>query len=167
MPVRTSSTPVNRFSAILTPDDIEVDVDATGVEAVFREAGRLFERRYGISAATVVESLTARERLGSTGLGRGVAIPHGRIKGLEKAVAAVLRMRTPVPFDSPDGEPVFLLVFLLVPQVATPAHLEVLAEIAEMLSGRAFREEVGNCPDALGVYRAFAGWSSLSREASK
>jgi len=154
--------PVNRFSAILNPDDIEVDVEANGMDAVFAEAGRLFERRYGIPASTVVENLTARERLGSTGLGRGVAIPHGRIKGLEKPVAAVLRTRTAAPFGAPDGEPVFLLVFLLVPQLATAAHLEVLAEVAAMLSERAFREEVRRCADAASVYRVFAGWTSLS-----
>ena len=90
-------------------------------------------------ASMVVENLLARERLGSTGLGRGVAIPHGRIKGLMEAAAAVVRLRTGTAFDAPDGEPVALFVFLLVPEAATPAHLEVLAEIAEMLSDRAFR----------------------------
>jgi PTS system nitrogen regulatory IIA component len=115
----------------------------------------------------VVENLLARERLGSTGLGHGVAIPHGRIKGLKEAAVAVLRLRAGTRFDAPDGEPVALFVFLLVPEAATPAHLEILAEIAEMLSDRAFRATLMACPDAQALHRAIAGWTTFAEEAAR
>jgi PTS system nitrogen regulatory IIA component len=152
------------LSAILAPGDIVVDVDAVGMEAVFGAAARLVEQRHGIPASTVVENLRERECLSSTGLGRGVAIPHGRIKGFQKAAAAVLRLRSATAFDAPDGQPVALFVFLLVPKAATPAHLGILAEIAEMLSDRALRATLMACPDPHDLHRAIAGWSTLAEE---
>ena len=158
---------MNHLSAILAPGDIVVDVAAAGTRAVFDAAGQLFERRHGMPASTVVENLVARERLGSTGLGRGVAIPHGRIKGLMEAAAAVVRLRTGTAFDAPDGVPVALFVFLLVPEAATPAHLEILAEIAEMLSDRAFRATLMACPDAHALHQAIASWSTLAENVAR
>jgi nitrogen PTS system EIIA component len=76
----------------------------------------VFENQHAIARATVTDNLFARERLGSTGLGHGVAIPHGRIKGLKNPLAAVLRVQQPIPFDAPDDEAVGLLIFLLVPR---------------------------------------------------
>jgi PTS system nitrogen regulatory IIA component len=146
---------MSSLSAILAPGDIVVDVDVVGMEAVFGAAARLVERRHGIPASTVVENLRERERLGSTGLGRGVAIPHGRIKGLQKAAAAVLRLRSATAFDAPDPQPVALFVFLLV---------EFLAEIAEMLSDRALRATLMACPDPRALHRAIAAWSTLAEE---
>ena len=86
------------------------------------------------SRALITDSLFARERLGSTGLGHGVAIPHGRIKGLKAPMAAVFQLASPIGFDAPDEQPVNLLIFLLVPEAATQKHLEILSEIAELLS---------------------------------
>jgi PTS system nitrogen regulatory IIA component len=155
---------MNSLSAILAPGDIVVDVDAVGTEAIFGAAARLFEQRHCIPTSTVVANLRERECLGSTGLGRGVAIPHGRIRGLQKAAAAVLRLRLATGFDAPDGQPVALFVFLLVPEAATPAHLEILAEIAELLSDRALRATLIACPDPHALHRAIAGWSTLAEE---
>ena len=115
---------------------------------VFEHAGLLFENQHAIARGTVTDNLFARERLGSTGLGHGVAIPHGRIKGLKNPLAAVLRVQQPIPFDAPDDEPVLLLIFLLVPEAATQRHLEILSEIAEMLSDRELRERLKTEPDA-------------------
>ena len=152
---------MSSLSAILAPGDIVVDVDAVSMEAVFGAAARLVEQRHGIPASRVVENLRERERLGSTGLGRGVAIPHGRIKRLQKAASAVLRLRSATAFDA---QPVELFVFLLVPEAATPAHLEILAEIAETLSDRALRATLMACPDPHALHRAIAGWSTLAEE---
>ena len=112
-----------------------VSVDATSKKRAF-EASRPAVREPARASrrATVTDNLFARERLGSTGLGHGVAIPHGRIKGLKSPLAAVLRWQQPIAFDAPDDEPVGLLIFLLVPEAATQRHLEILSEIAEMLS---------------------------------
>ena len=76
------------------------------------------------------DSLFAREKLGSTGLGQGIAIPHGRIKGLKDALGAFVRPRQPIPFDAPDGKPVSLVFVLLVPEQATEKHLQILSELA-------------------------------------
>ncbi|MFN5258018.1 MAG: PTS IIA-like nitrogen regulatory protein PtsN, partial [Burkholderiales bacterium] len=131
---------MNRVSKLLPLANITVGLDASSKKRVFEQAGLLFENNQGIARVKVFDSLFARERLGSTGLGEGIAIPHGRIKGLKEAVAALVRLDEPVAFDAPDGKPVNLLLFLLVPEQATQQHLEILSEVAEMLSDRTMRE---------------------------
>jgi nitrogen PTS system EIIA component len=152
---------MNRLAAILPAGDVLVDVDATSKKRVFEHAGLLFENQHAIARATVTDNLFARERLGSTGLGHGVAIPHGRIKGLKNPLAAVLRVRDPIAFDAPDDEPVALLIFLLVPEAATQRHLEILSEIAEMLSDRDLRERLKTESDAAALHRLIAAWEPL------
>jgi PTS system nitrogen regulatory IIA component len=149
---------MNRISGLLSVKNILLDVEATSKKRVFEQAGLLFEENHGIARAKVFDSLFARERLGSTGLGEGIAIPHGRIKGLEEAVAAVFRLSEPVSFDAPDGKPVTILIFLLVPEHATQQHLEILSEVAEMLSDSSLRSSLldSQTPDAL--YQSLIGW---------
>ncbi|MFN9767425.1 MAG: PTS sugar transporter subunit IIA, partial [Pseudomonadota bacterium] len=106
---------MNRLAAILPVANVLVNVEATSKKRVFEAAGVLFENEHSIARGTVTDNLFARERLGSTGLGHGVAIPHGRVKGLKNPLAAVVRLQQPIPFDAPDEAPVALLVFLLVP----------------------------------------------------
>src|SRR5437762_13596862 len=117
------------------------DLAASSKKRLFEQLGLLFENQHRIARAAVFESLFARERLGSTGLGQGVAIPHGRIKGLKDALGAFVRLAQPVPFDAPDGKPVNLVFALLVPDQATEQHLRVLSELAQMLSDRELREK--------------------------
>lgn len=149
---------MNPIAQLLSPEDILLDVDASSKKRVFEEVGRLFERRHGLAQAQVVDSLSAREKLGSTGLGHGVAIPHARIKGLPKAVAAIVRTRLPIPFDAPDGKPVSDMVVLLVPEQATEEHLQILAWIAQVFADRQFRQRLRMCVDAASVSRLFADW---------
>ena len=106
---------MNRLSAILPVSQVLVRVDATSKKRAFEEAGLLFEMQHGLNRALITDSLFARERLGSTGLGHGVAIPHGRIKGLKQPMAAMFQLLNPIGFDSPDEKPVSLMIFLLVP----------------------------------------------------
>jgi PTS system nitrogen regulatory IIA component len=152
---------MNRLAAILSDTNVLVNVDATSKKRVFEHAGLLFENQHSIARGVVTDNLFARERLGSTGLGHGVAIPHGRIKGLKNPLAAVLRVQQPIPFDAPDDEPVQLLIFLLVPEAATQRHLEILSEIAEMLSDRELRERLKSEPDAAGVHKLISNWEPL------
>ena len=152
---------MNRLSAILPPSQVLVDLDATSKKRVFEAAGLLFENQHAIARATVTDNLFARERLGSTGLGHGVAIPHGRVKGLKHPLAAVVRLTHPIPFDAPDDEPVDLLIFLLVPEAATQSHLEILSEIAEMLSSRDMRERMKSETDSVSLHRLIEGWQPL------
>jgi nitrogen PTS system EIIA component len=114
---------MNRLAAILPESHVLAGVDATSKKRAFEEAGLLFENLHGLSRALVTDSLFARERLGSTGLGHGVAIPHGRIKGLKAPMAAMFSLANPIGFDAPDEQPVSLLIFLLVPEAATQKHL--------------------------------------------
>jgi PTS system nitrogen regulatory IIA component len=90
-----------------------------------------------------------------------VAIPHGRIKGLKNPLAAVLRVQQAIPFDAPDDEPVALLIFLLVPEAATQRHLEILSEIAELLSDRELRERLKIESDAAVLHKLIADWLPL------
>lgn len=152
---------MNRLAAILPVSNVLVGVDATSKRRVFEHAGLLFENQHSIARSTVTDNLFARERLGSTGLGHGVAIPHGRIKGLKNPLAAVIRVAQAIPFDAPDDEPVSLLIFLLVPEAATQRHLEILSEIAELLSDRELRERLKTEGDAETVHRLIAQWEPL------
>ena len=152
---------MNRLAAILPVANVVVDVDVTSKKRVFEHAGMLFENHHAIARAIVTDNLFARERLGSTGLGHGVAIPHGRIKGLKNPLAAVIRVLQPIPFDAPDDEPVKLLIFLLVPEAATQRHLEILSEIAEMLSDRDLRDALNAANDGAAVHALITGWAPL------
>lgn len=151
---------MNRLSAILPSAQALVQVDVTSKKRAFEEAGLLFENLHGLNRALVADSLFARERLGSTGLGHGVAIPHGRIKGMKSPLAAVFRLTQPIGFDSPDEQPVCLLFFLLVPEASTQKHLEILSEIAEMLSDSGFRERLKQCSDAQDLHQLIVAWHS-------
>ncbi len=105
-----------------------------------------------IAAGSAFESLIARERLGSTALDLGTAVPHGRVEGLESATAAVVKLATPIDFDAPDDEPVSLLFGMLVPQECTDEHLADLAAIAKMLEDRQFRGELGQAASSRSLY---------------
>ena len=149
---------MNRLSSILPAAQVLVSVDATSKKRAFEEAGLLFENLHGLSRALITDSLFARERLGSTGLGHGVAIPHGRIKGLKAPMAAVFRLGAAIGFDAPDEQPVGLLIFLLVPEAATQKHLEILSEIAELLSDAPLRERIKASTDAAELHNMIATW---------
>jgi PTS system nitrogen regulatory IIA component len=151
---------MNRLASILPPAQVLVHVDATSKKRAFEEAGLLFENLHGLSRALVTDSLFSRERLGSTGLGHGVAIPHGRIKGLRSPMAAVFRLANPIGFDAPDDAAVNLLIFLLVPEAATQKHLEILSEIAELLSDAALRSKLAASTDAAELHSLIAQWQS-------
>ena len=137
---------MNLIAKLLPPSNILLDLDVTSKKRMFEQAGLLFENNQGVARSLVFDSLFARERLGSTGLGQGVAIPHGRIKGLKEAVGAFVRLAQPVPFDAPDGKPVSLVFLLLVPEQATEQHLRVLSELAQMLSDRELRASLADRP---------------------
>lgn len=151
---------MNLIAKLLPPANVVVGLEASSKKRAFEQAGLLFENNHGIGRSTVFDSLFAREKLGSTGLGQGIAIPHGRIKGLKDALGAFIRLAEPVPFDAPDGRPVTMLFVLLVPEQANEHHLQLLSELAQMFSDRAFREQLMSAPDSLAVHSLFAGWGS-------
>jgi nitrogen PTS system EIIA component len=152
---------MNLISRLLPASNILLDLPASSKKRAFEQAGLLFENNQGVARAKVFDSLFARERLGSTGLGQGVAIPHGRIKGMKEAVAAFVRVAEPIPFDAPDGQPVAVMIFLLVPEQASQTHLDLLSELAQMLSDKAFRQSLLDAPTPEAVHAALAAWEPI------
>ncbi|MBK1781900.1 PTS IIA-like nitrogen regulatory protein PtsN [Advenella sp. WQ 585] len=143
---------MNQLTQILTPENTLLDVSATSKKRAFEQAALLFENNQGIARSVVFDSLFSRERLGSTALGHGVAVPHGRISKLKQATAAFMRLANPIPFDSPDGQNVQLLIILLVPESATQQHLEILAEVARVLSNDSIRHQLLSENDPAKIY---------------
>jgi nitrogen PTS system EIIA component len=143
---------------LLSPSHVLPDLQVSSKKRLFEQAGLLFENHDGIGRSLVFDSLFARERLGSTGLGQGIAIPHGRIKGLKDALGAFFRLAQPVPFDAPDGQPVGLVFVLLVPEKATEKHLQILSELAQMFSDRVLREAMARASDAEALHRLITEW---------
>ena len=146
------------ISKLLPAGNVAVDLDAGSKKRVFEQAGLMFENNQQIARSQVFDSLFAREKLGSTGLGRGVAIPHGRVKGLKEALGALVRLRQSIPFDAPDGQPVALIFVLLVPDRATDMHLQILSELAQMFSDKAFRERLLGAPGAPELHQLVTHW---------
>ncbi len=151
---------MNRLASILPAAHVVAGVDVSSKKRAFEEAGLLFENLHGLNRSLVTDSLFTRERLGSTGLGHGVAIPHGRIKGLKAPMAAVFQLANPIGFDAPDEQPVGLLIFLLVPEAATQRHLEILSEIAELLSDGVLRGRLNSSTDSVELHALIAAWKS-------
>lgn len=150
---------MTNFAKILPSENVLLDLDISSKKRAFEQAGLLFENNCSIARSTVSENLFARERLGSTGLGHGVAIPHGRIKGLKAPKAAFVRLAEAIPFESPDGQPVDILIFLLMPDHVTQQHLEILSEIAEMLSDEVFRTALQTETNPDTVYQKIIAWA--------
>ncbi len=150
---------MNLISKLLPEPNVLLDLDASSKKRVFEQVGLLFENNNQIARSQVFDSLFAREKLGSTGLGHGIAIPHGRIKGLKEAVGALVRLHQAIAFDSPDGQPVDLIFVLLVPEKATDLHLQILSELAQMFSDKALREKLLTETDAHGVHRLISEWA--------
>ena len=145
------------IAQLLTPADVHLDVDCADREALFARVGRMMAARHGIAEREIVTRLAERERLGSTGLGHGVALPHARMPDLQHAVAAFARTLAPIPFDAPDGRLVSCFLFLLVPADAAEHHLALIASAATRFADRSFRERLRAAPDAVAVIALFAG----------
>jgi PTS system nitrogen regulatory IIA component len=138
---------MNLTSRILPESNIILDLAATSKKRAFEQAGLLFENNHGVARTAVFHSLIARERLGSTALGHDVAIPHGRLKDLREPHAAFIRLEQPVRFDPSDGRTASLLFFLLIPETATQLHLDLLAEIARLMSDATLRQALSQSRD--------------------
>ncbi|MGH8808628.1 MAG: PTS sugar transporter subunit IIA [Noviherbaspirillum sp.] len=149
---------MTNLAKILSANNVVLDLEVSSKKRAFEQAGLIFENNCGIARSVVSDNLFARERLGSTGLGHGVAVPHGRIKGLKAPLAAFVRLKEAIPFESPDGQPVKLLVFLLIPDHVTQQHLEILSEVAEMFSDEAFRNLLATDPDPASVHARILAW---------
>ena len=148
----------NAVAPILAPSDILLDLDVSTKDRALEEIARFIGARHGLVDGDVRASLAEREKVGSTAVGCGVAIPHARVKDLSRPIAAFVRTKIPIPFDAPDGKPVSDLFVLLVPRHATETHLRLLAQVAEMFIDVSFREGLRMCADVDGIHAAFAQW---------
>jgi len=152
---------MNVLTPLFTSDCIALNSPAKNKTEVFAAAAALFANQLNtISADLVLSFLNAREELGSTGLGAGVAIPHGRVKGLKHPCAAFIKVATPIEFAAPDQLPVNILVFLLVPEKATQEHLEILSAIAQLLSDPVARAALENEIDPEKVCQLLRQWKT-------
>ncbi len=149
---------MNLIAKLLPLSNVLIDLDVSSKKRVFEQVGLLFENNNQVARSQVFESLFAREKLGSTGLGQGIAIPHGRVKGLKEAVGAMVRMKSAISFDAPDGQPVTLIFVLLVPDRATDAHLQILSELAQMFSDKPFRERLLAGASAQELHQMITEW---------
>jgi PTS system nitrogen regulatory IIA component len=125
---------MNALAQLITTNNILLDIEASSREELFQFVGQLFEENFGIASSVVENCLLDRENLGSTGLGHGLAIPHGRVKNLSDAHLAFIRTRQGIDFKAPDQEMVKAFVVMLVPEQATQEHLEILSQVAQVLS---------------------------------
>ena len=143
-----------RLEHILTPGRSQVNVPGGSKKRVLEQIANLVARDLpGLDAPDIFEGLVAREKLGSTGFGNGIAIPHCRLAGCSVPVCALLRLDAPVDFDALDGAPVDLVFVLLVPQAATEEHLELLRQIASMLDRSDVRDRLRHAGDGEALYR--------------
>jgi PTS system nitrogen regulatory IIA component len=148
------------LAQLLVQDHVLLGLDVTSRESLFVHLGHFCEQRFGLSEAAVIAGLEARESLGSTALGQGVAVPHGQIKGLRRAVTLYVRPKAPIPFDAPDGHAVGDVIALLVPESGTSMHLHLLADVAQRFCDHHFREQLHACVDAQAVCRLFVDYNA-------
>lgn len=143
-----------RLETILTPGRSLVNVPGGSKKRALEQIANLIGREVPeLETQTVYEALIAREKLGSTGFGNGIAIPHCRLKGCETPVSALLHLDHPIDFDAIDGAPVDLLFVLLVPEAATDAHLELLRQIASMLDRKEVRDKLRSASSNEALYQ--------------
>lgn len=152
-----------RLSELLTLERIRCDVHATSKKRGLEQLSILLaEGQPELKKKSIFDSLIARERLGSTGFGRGVAIPHGRVPGNEASLGAIIKLAHPIDFDAADGQPVDLLFALLVPENSTEEHLQVLSKLAEMFSDEATVMLLRQANDPSALYNIIAAWQPKS-----
>lgn len=150
---------MNLISQILSVERVFVGMQLAGQAELFDCIGDVFARDFGLTKKSVVSALVQREKLGSTGLGQGVAIPHGRIKGLKQTLGVFVRTEAPIDFAAPDGALVNMIFVMLVPEQANESHLRLLSELAQLFSDRGFRERLCEAPAAETVWALFESWN--------
>jgi PTS system nitrogen regulatory IIA component len=148
-------------SDILTPEHVSVAGEAEGVvqtkgDAVRRLAVLLSRRQTVVGAGEIEQVLAERERLQSTGVGGGVAIPHGSVERLDRTIGAVLICPAPIDFDAIDGEPVSILFAVIGPKRATGEHLKTLARVSRLLRDDRFRERLVAAPSGREAFALIA-----------
>ncbi|PSF05967.1 PTS IIA-like nitrogen-regulatory protein PtsN [Marinobacter fuscus] len=142
---------------ILAPELTLCRVPASSKKRVLEFiAERIHYQDETLNDTDIFNNLVARERLGSTGIGEGIAIPHCRLEGLDRVIGVMMTLEQPVDFDAIDNQPVDLVFALIVPKEATSEHLELLSQLAERFNDSAFCERLRQCEDPSGLFRKMA-----------
>ena len=151
-----------QLSDIITPERIATQMHVTSKKRAFETISELFTSQSSgtLDAHHVFESLNARERLGTTAIDHGVAIPHGRIKNTSDTIGAFLQLSDGIDCDALDRQPVNLLFALLVPEESTEEHLQLLARLALMFSDSTLREQLRSAEDNQALYKLLINWDS-------
>lgn len=145
---------------LLTPERVRCKVHASSKKrALETGAGLLANAVPTMSRMSIFEALNTRERLGSTGLGHGMALPHGRIRGLAAPLGGCLTLAEPIDFDAPDGQAVDVLFMLLVPRDCSSDHLQILASLAEMFNNADLREALREQTQPESLVATLRDWS--------
>ena len=149
------------LNPILTPGRTVCRAPGISKKRLFGTIARIInEEQPALPYDEVFDHLIAREKLGSTGLGQGIAIPHCRVANCTQPLGTLITLEEPIDFDAPDDKPVDLLFVLLVPEEAHQQHLDILADIAGLFSQQAFCDKVRQANDAGALYAAATNWSS-------
>jgi PTS system nitrogen regulatory IIA component len=138
-----------QLSELLTSSRTLCHVDVVSKKRALELASKtIAEQLDGMAAEDIFSGLINRERLGSTGIGEGVAIPHCRIPGVTTAIGLLMTLSSPIDFDAIDNRPVDLICFLLVPEDGAEEHLQTLAGLAELFNDSSTRESLRSCEDS-------------------
>jgi PTS system nitrogen regulatory IIA component len=147
------------LSELVTPDRINCAVSAQSKKRALEQLSEIISNSEDtISSNDVFESLLARERLGGTGVGYGVAIPHGRLKNSEHTLGAFIKLDNGVDYDAADRQPVDLLFALIVPENSTEEHLQILANLAKLFSDTAVRQQIRDANNSEQIYQLLQDW---------
>src|SRR5260370_7344 len=141
---------------LLSPDAVVSHLKAASKKQVLQEMANKAASLTGLSGRRIYETLTEREKLGSTGMGQGIAIPHGRVAGVEKMTGLFAQLDHPVDFDSMDDQPVDLVFLLLAPEGAGADHLKALARVARLLRDQDVAKKLRASRDAQAIYSVLA-----------
>jgi len=135
------------ISALLSPQKIFIDTEVTSKKKLLEMIANIVADRSNLAQSTIYNNLLSRERLGSTGLGKGFAVPHARVPELDQTIGCFFRLKEPVNFESPDNQPVDLVFTIVIPEEATEEHLLILSSLARIFSQsevcQAIRDAVG------------------------
>lgn len=144
------------FAKLLKPEAVKVLTTASSKKRLLHDISELVGVAYGLNTGDVVESLLAREALGPTGVGHGVALPHARIDGLEEVVGAFVLLDRPVDFDAVDRQPVDIAFALFAPENAGVEHLKALALVSRTLRDASICAKLRANPDPTTIYAILA-----------
>lgn len=150
---------MNLITPLLKPASVVADMETSSKKRLFEQVAQLMHGAENVEAQAIFDSLFSREKLGSTALGYGIAIPHGRIRQIKTTACAFIRLKNPVDFDAPDNQPVDLVFVLIAPAEASDVHLQLLGELAAMFSDPDFRAKLRAAPDAAALHGLVSAWS--------